>query len=166
MISAMEIAWHVEDLLSKGREETKDGWFIFSRKELAEITGFSPQTIYRNINETMRYLESRSFGTAKYYDIEPSEIYMMMKWEKGSLMFKRNPLTYDPKYKYLFGKPNEDCYWTYESFDEKHRRRGPSPLEGMRFNHWISEEEIEKKIKDWKEKGVKIWACPYFAEQE
>ncbi len=161
MESGSKIAWYVEDALSKGKQEDKDGWYIFTKKEIADAIDLSPETVYRNISKAMYYLKSRTFAAA-HFDVEENQIYTSMKWEKGKLMFKRNPLTNDIKYQYLFGCPRT-YYWAYESYDDKHRRRGNvGRLNGKAFGWHFKDEEIEDEIREMKEKGIKIWACPYF----
>ena len=149
--SASKIIYYIQKSLYEGRQPDAEGFYAYTRKELAEGTELSPSTISNNVIDAMLYFRDwcdlKSW--AKYEEYKGEVLYVDVCYEKGKLRFKRNPITLKPELSYLWALPPLDNYFTYDYFDDKHRRRCNwyEPIFDALPNSW-SEEKIEEYLKN------------------
>lgn len=149
--SAAEIVYYVQKTLSQGKEPDEQGFYVYSRKDLAEGTGLAISTISNNIISAMLYFRDwcdlKSW--AKYEEYAGEILYVDVSYEKGKLKFRRNPITLKPELSYLWALPPLNNHFSYDYFDNKHRRRcnWHEPIFDALPNSW-SEEQIEEVLKN------------------
>lgn len=120
-----QIIRFIQESLYKGKQATADGFYVFTRKELSDGAGISVSTFDRCKDDVVRYFSSWcDLKTWARYDEYVGEVlYVDVSYEKGKLRFKRNPITLQPNLCHLWALPPLNSYFSYDSFDEKHRRR-------------------------------------------
>lgn len=125
MSSEGQIIHYIQCELADGRKPDKDGYYAFSRKELAEGAKISLSTFDSHKDEVVRYFSSWcNLKSWAHYDEYAGEIlYVDVSYERGKLKFRQNPITINSKLSYLWALRPLDSYFAYDCFDEKHRRR-------------------------------------------
>ena len=123
--SAGSIIVYIQNCLYDGRQPDQSGYYCFSRKELAENAEIALSTFDRCKEEVIHYFKTYcDFASwAKYKEFAGEVLYTEVSYERGLLKFKRNPLTQMPEFSFLWGLPPLGAYFSYDFFDEKHRRR-------------------------------------------
>ena len=123
--SAGKVIVYIRNSLYDGKKANDDGYYCFTRKELADHSRISVTTLDRCKDEICYHLRNDyDFSSwAKYKELSGESLYLDVAYEKGVLRFKRNPLTFQPEYAFLWGLPSLNYYFSYDCFDEKHRRR-------------------------------------------
>ena len=126
--SAGKVILYIQNSLYDGKKANDDGYYCFTRKELADNSRISATTLDRCKDDVCFHLmNDYDFSSwAKYKELAGESLYLDVAYEKGILRFKRNPLTFQPEYSFLWGLPPLDYYFSYDCFDEKHRRRSNS----------------------------------------
>lgn len=115
----------IQEALFNGKQPTNEGYYVFSRKELAEGAGISVSAFDGCRGDVIRYFSSWcDLKTwAKYEEYAGQILYTDVSYEKGKLRFKRNPITLQPDLCHLWALPPLERYFSYDAFDKKHRRR-------------------------------------------
>lgn len=146
-----EFIHYIQTKLYEGRKPNDEGYYVFTRKELAEGTNRSPSTFDRCRFEVEYYFSEwcdlKKFG--KYPEYSGEILYIDVKYEKGKFMFKRNPITFKPELEHLWALPPIDTYFAYDYFDDKHRRRhnGDCRIYDSFPWHW-TEDQIQQALKE------------------
>ena len=124
-IHSGKIIHYIQKSLYERKQPSEDGYYIYLRKELAEAAGISASTFDNCKQEVIIYFSSEcALNTwAKYEGYEGEILYTDVKYEKGKLKFKRNPLTFQPELAHLWALPPLNDFFAHDYFDEKHRRR-------------------------------------------
>ena len=124
-MNAHRVIHFIQTSLYNGKESTSAGYYVFSRKELAEGARLSVATFDKCKDDVIEYFSSHcDFKTWAKYDEYAGEIlYIDVSYEKGKLKFKRNPLTLQPHLSHLWALPPVRKTYTSDAFDNKHRRR-------------------------------------------
>ena len=122
---AGKVIRYIQQSLYEGKQPTNSGFYVFTRKELAEGAKISVSTFDKYKDEVLHYFSTwcdlKSW--AKYDEYEGEVLYIDVAYEKGALRFKRNPITLQPHLSYLWALPPLNSFFSYDVFDEKHRRR-------------------------------------------
>ena len=124
-LSEGKIKHYIQTTLYDGRKPNENGYYCYSRKELAENTGLSPSTVVRNMDEVLDYFSKgfRLDNCVKFSEYPGESLYCDVSYVQGVLSFKRNPLTFKPELSFLWGLPPLYYHFAYDCFDDKHRRR-------------------------------------------
>lgn len=124
-LSDRKVIHFIQKSLFNGKQPTNEGYYVFSRKELAEGAGISVSTLDNCKEDVIRYFSSWcDLKTwANYEEYAGQILYTDVSYEKGKLRFKRNPITLQPPLSHLWALPPLDSYFSYDAFDKKHRRR-------------------------------------------
>ena len=126
--SANQIALYIQKELYDGKQPDVDGYYRFSRTDLAENTRISLSTLNRCISETVE-LFSNWYNFSRWAKFNPDEygneqLFINVEYKRGVFQFQRNPLTLNEQFSFLWGLPPLSVeYFTFDFFDEKHRRR-------------------------------------------
>ena len=123
--SAGNVVLYIQQSLYDGRLPDQEGYYCYSRKELAENSGISVSTFNRCKEDVVHYLSTWCdlASWAKYQEYSGEILYQNVSYEKGVLKFQRNPLTLKPELSFLWALPPLNPWFAYDCFDEKHRRR-------------------------------------------
>ena len=111
------IVHYVQKAVSDGRAND-NGQFVFTRKEIVENTGISPSTFARCIDEAIEIISSGYDFCLNFhvpgYKIKQENVFVDVHYEKGKLIFKRNPLTLSEELAYMWDelRPNHP-FFTY-----------------------------------------------------
>lgn len=120
-----KVIHYIQNELSRGREPSEEGYYIFARKELIEGSGISASAFNSCKDDVVKYFSSWCDlkRWAKYDEYAGEILYVDVSYERGKLKFKRNPITFSSELEHLWALPPLNDYFTYDSFDDKHRRR-------------------------------------------
>lgn len=143
-----KVILYIQRSLYGGKEPENDGYYKFSRKELCDRAGVSGTAFDNNKNEILNYFSRSCYlGTyGRYPEYANEMLYTDVEYEKGVFKFKRNPITLKPELQHLWALPPLNDYFTHDSFDEKHRRRGTLQPKYDAFPWSWSEEQIQAEI--------------------
>ena len=153
--SAAGMVYYIQTSLYDGRQPEAEGFYIFTKKELAEKLGLALTTVHRNIGDVVQYFSSWCdlSSWAKYPELAGEVLYTDVSYERGVLKFKQNPLTLRPDLSFLWALPPLNSWFSYDAFDAKHRRRCNGSQ--MRYDaipwSWDAdqhEEELERARED------------------
>ena len=142
-------AWFIQQSLYEGKQPDKDGYYVFTRKELADGAGKSVGTFDNNRFGLEYYFSTCSLKEyGKYPEYANEMLYIDVKYEKGKFRFKRNTITMTSELEHLWALPPLCDYFVYDCFDEQHRRRTnySKPLLDSFPWSW-SEEQIQEELK-------------------
>ena len=122
---AGKIVYYIQKELANGRQPSEDGFYIFTRKELIEGAEISASTFNNCKAEVVQYFSSWCDlkRWAKYDEYAGEILYVDVSYERGKLKFKRNPITFSLELEHLWALHPLNSYFSYDSFDEYHRRR-------------------------------------------
>lgn len=111
------IVRYVQQSISEAKAE-ENGQFVFTKKEIVENTGISSSTFARCIDEAIDIISGGFDFCLNFnvpgYKIKQENVFINVCYEKGKLIFKRNPLTYSEEFAYMWDelKPKHP-YFTY-----------------------------------------------------
>lgn len=123
--SVYKIIHYIQQSLYDGRKPDANGNYCFSRKDLAEGASVSLSSVSSNIESVVLMLsDDYDFNRwARFSEYTGENLYEGVSYNKGVLSFKRNPVTLAPDLNFLWALPPINSLFSYDSFDEKHRRR-------------------------------------------
>ena len=123
--SANSILFYIQKSLYEGKQPDTDGYYCYTKKELAEKASVSASTVERNIDQVLAYLQRWcDFSRwAKFENYAGEILYQNVSFETGVLKFQRNPLTFQREFSFLWALPPLEQWFSYDAFDDKHRRR-------------------------------------------
>ena len=123
-ISTGKMIHYVQKSLFEGKKDV-DGCYIYEKAELAEGAHISESTVNRYKDELVKYL-----GTlfdlcywAKYQEYKGAQLFIEVKYTRGKLSFRRNPITFEGELSKLWALPPLWDWFCYDYFDDQHRRR-------------------------------------------
>ena len=111
------IVHYVQKSIADGRADD-NGQFVFSRREILENTNISPSTFDRCIDEAMEIISTGYDFCLNFhipdYKINQENVFIDVHYEKGKLIFKRNPMTQSEEFAYMWDelRPNHP-FFTY-----------------------------------------------------
>lgn len=120
-----KIIHFIQRMLYEGWQQTDEGYYLFTRKELAEGAKISVSTVDRYKDKVLKYFSSYCDlkSWAQYNRYAGENLYIDVSYQRGKLKFKRNPITLKPHLSHLWALPPLADYFCYDEFDKKHRRR-------------------------------------------
>ena len=123
--SVSSILFYIQKSLYEGKQPDADGFYCYTKKELAENASVSVVTVMRSKEQILSYLQRWcDFSSwAKFEDYAGEILYQNVSFEAGILKFKRNPLTLQPEFSFLWALPPLEPWFCYDAFDANHRRR-------------------------------------------
>ena len=123
--SASSILLYIQQSLYDGKQPDADGFYCYTKAELAENASVSLSSVARSKEQILDYLEKWcDFSSwAKFEDRAGEVLYQDVSFEAGILKFQRNPLTLQPDFSFLWALPPLQPWFCYDAFDAKHRRR-------------------------------------------
>lgn len=144
-----KFARYIQQSLYDGKQPNESGYYVFTRKELANGAGMSVGAFDNNRVKLEEYFSSwcNLKNQGNYHEYASETLYIDVKYEKGKFMFKRNPLTLSPELEHLWALPPLDDYFVYDVYDEKHRRRTSYSVPIYDAFPWSwTEDEIQKEL--------------------
>lgn len=123
--SVSSILLYIQKSLYDGKQPNADAYYCYTAKELAENASVSLSTVKRSKEQVLSYLQRWcDFSTwAKFEDYAGEKLYQDVSFEAGVLKFQRNPLTFQEEFSFLWALPPLEQWFSYDAFDDKHRRR-------------------------------------------
>lgn len=144
-----KFARYIQQSLYEGKQPDENGFYVFTRKELAAGAGMSVGAFDNNRAELEHYFSSwcNLKRQGNYPEYASEMLYIEVKYEKGKFMFKRNPITLSPELQHLWALPPLESWFAYDFYDEQHRRRTNGSPKYDAFPWSWSEEEIQAELK-------------------
>lgn len=143
------IILYIQIQLAEGKEPSQNGIYSFTRKEIIEWIGCSPSFFDRHKSFAVDFLANnfKMIASANFTKNRNENLYNNVCYEKGKLLFQKNPIYNLDEYQYLWAMHPGENYFTYDSFDEQHRRRynGDKIRYGMLPWSW-DEDRIECEL--------------------
>ncbi len=163
-----KILHYIQMSLYNGKCANEEGFYCYTKKELTENTGLSSDTISRNMEEVLEYLTDWCDLSwfAGLEELKGQCLYTDVSYKRGILRFKRNPLTCQPEYMYLWALPPLHDRFSYDVFDEKQRRRchGSKMIYDAIPWSWDAD-QYEQELKDARKKIQEHWSGDYQQEK-
>ena len=115
-----KFAQYIQMSLFEGKQPDENGYYVFSRKELADGAGMSVSAFDNNKRELISYFSSwcNLKNQGNYNEYAKEMLYIDVKYENGKLMFKRNPLTLSPELQHLWALPPLTYTFAYDCYDD------------------------------------------------
>ena len=107
---------YVQKVIADGLEPDQNGTYSITRKEFVSRLELSSSTFDKNRDDFLKAL-SKGWDLEIMFDLKglPKEnLYTDVRYEKGVLYFKRNPITFRPELSYVWGV--EPPYWNQKIF--------------------------------------------------
>lgn len=144
-----DFIYYIQKSLYEGKQPNDDGYYVFTRKELADGAKLSLSTLDNSKFDIIYYFSEwcnlKRHGN--YDELKNEMLYIDAKFVRGKLMFKRNPITLKKEFQHLWALPPLNSYFAYDYFDDKHRRRCNSSQKEYEAFPWSwTEEQIEKSL--------------------
>ena len=151
--SMNKILWFIQNSLAEGKKPNKDGYYVYTNKEISEGIKITTSTIAKWMNMVVDSLNNDWSDNFKGWLPGSEEpIYMISDahYYRGVLSFRRNPDSLNPELDYYWAPHPLNNYFVYVAYDSKHRRRhhGDKARYGCFPWNW-SEEQVEKAYQDW-----------------
>ncbi len=161
LLSWKKVALYIQQSLYDGRQPVHEGFYCFRKKELCEMSGISASSFGTNLEELLDYFQRWcDFDTwARFPELRGEKLYQDVSYEKGVFRFRRNPLTFQPEYIFLWALPPLNANFAYDSFDEKHRRRNNAGRIVYDSIPWTwNADDYEEEIRKAREDIQKHWS--------
>ena len=148
--SSYKIVHYFEKELGDGRKPDCNGFYRFSKNEVAKAVGLSERTVSQAdkvFNVKISFCgNNRGWSNAKQDYVEMISDF---DYKNGVYSFRRNPESEIPELDYYWAPKVKDPYFTWKSYDEKHRRRTNSEnaYDGTYPWSWKEEQIIKYRAK-------------------
>lgn len=146
--SGGKVIHFIQQKLYEGRQPDEAGYYVFPRKELSEGAEISPTTFDNCKDDVVAYFEKWCDLKvwAKYNEYAGEILYVDVSYQRGKLRFRQNPITINSKLSHLWALPPLDSSFSYDCFDEKHRRRINGSSVKMDAIPWSWDADIYEEV--------------------
>ncbi|MGN1230465.1 MAG: hypothetical protein ACI4TP_01055 [Anaerotignum sp.] len=146
--SGGKVIHYIQQKLYEGRQPDKAGYYVFPRKELSEGAEISATTFDNCKDDVVSYFEKWCDLKvwAKYNEYAGEILYVDVSYQRGKLRFRQNPITINSQLSHLWALPPLDSYFSYDCFDDKHRRRINGSSAKMGAIPWAWDADIYEEV--------------------